>query len=60
MPWEPRLTGWAAPCARHRYLGALTDRLGRDQFVFTLMRPDGTEVLYVLTLGPDGLVYGVD
>lgn len=60
MPWEPRLTDWATPCTRYRYLGTLTDRLGRDQFVFTLRRTEGTEVLYVLTFGHDGLVAGID
>lgn len=60
MPWEPRLSQWALPCTRHRYLGALVDRLGRDQYVFTLVRPDGTEVLYTITFGRDGLVADVD
>jgi hypothetical protein len=60
MPWEPRLSDWARPCVRSRYLGSLMDRLGRDQFVFTLLRPDGTEVLYLVTIGHDGLIAGVD
>ncbi len=60
MPWEPRLSEWAAPCMRHRYLGALVDRLGRDQFVFTLVLPNGDEVLYFVTIGRDGLVAGID
>jgi len=60
MPWEPRLSDWAMPCMRHRYLGSLVDRLGRDQYVFTLLRPDGTEVLYLVTFGHDGLVAGID
>jgi hypothetical protein len=60
MPWEPRLSEWVAPCTRHRYLGALVDPLGRDQFVFTLVRPDGAEAVYVVTFGHDGLVAGID
>lgn len=60
MPWEPRLSDWALPCTRHRYLGALVDRLGRDQYVFTLVRADGTEVLYVVTFGRDGLIAGIE
>lgn len=60
MPWEPRLTTWAMPCTGTRYLGSLQDRIGRAQYVFTLLQPDGTEVLYVVTFGHDGLVAGVD
>lgn len=60
MPWEPRLSDWTLPCTRHRYMGALVDRLGRDTYVFTLVRPDGTEVLYIVTFGRDGLVAGID
>lgn len=60
LPWEPRLSEWTLPCTRYRYLGALVDRLGRDQFVFTLLRGDGTEVLYAVTFGRDGLVAGID
>jgi uncharacterized iron-regulated membrane protein len=60
MPWEPRLSEWVVPCTRHRYLGALVDPLGRDQFVFTLVRPDGAEAVYVVTFGHDGLVAGID
>lgn len=60
MPWEPRLREWARPCVGHRYVGAVLDRLGRDQYIFTLVRPDGAEVLWLVTLGHDGLVAGVD
>lgn len=60
LPWEPRLSDWTLPCTRYRYLGALVDRLGRDQFVFTLLRGDGTEVLFIVTFGRDGLVARID
>lgn len=60
LPWEPRLSEWAMPCTGHRYLGSLQDRIGREQHVFTLFQPDGTEVVYLVTIGRDGLVAGVD
>jgi hypothetical protein len=60
MPWEPRLSTWTKPCTGHRYLGPTVDLIGRDQYVFALLRPDGTEAVYVITFGRDGLVAGVD
>ena len=60
MPWEPRLSTWAMPCKGQRYLGSSTDRIGREQHVFTLLQRDGSEVLFVVTLGHDGLVAGID
>jgi hypothetical protein len=60
MPWEPRLSAWSTPCTGQRYLGSSTDRIGREQHVFTLLQRDGTEVLFIVTLGSDGLVAGVD
>jgi hypothetical protein len=60
MPWEPRLSTWAVPCKGQRYLGSSTDRIGREQHVFTLLQRDGSEVLFVVTLGRDGLVAGIE
>ena len=60
MPWEPRLSTWALPCEGQRYLGSSTDRIGREQHIFTLLQQDGSEVLFVVTLGRDGLVAGID
>jgi hypothetical protein len=60
MPWEPRLSTWSMPCKGQRYLGSSTDRIGREQHVFTLLQQDGTEVLFVVTFGHDGLVAGID
>lgn len=60
MPWEPRLSTWAKPCTGHRYLGTSLDRIGRQQHIFTLLQPDGTEVVYIVTIGNDGLVAGID
>lgn len=60
MPWEPRLSAWAMPCKGQRFLGSSTDRIGREQHVFTLLQQDGSEVLFVVTLGRDGLVAGIE
>jgi len=60
MPWEPRLSTWTKPCVGYRYLGPAMDLIGREQHVFTLRRPDGTETVYVITFSRDGLVAGVE
>lgn len=60
MPWEPRLSSFIQPCTGHRYMGSLQDVIGRDQHVFTLLRPDGTEAVYIVTIGRDGRVAGID
>jgi hypothetical protein len=60
MPWDPRLSSWAMPCKGQRYLGSSTDRIGREQHVFTLLQGDDTEVIFVVTIGRDGLVAGID
>lgn len=60
MPWEPRRSRWAETCTGHRYLGASLDRIGREEHVFALLQSDGTEVLYIVTFGRDGLVAGID
>lgn len=60
MPWEPRLSTWALPCKGQRYLGSSTDRIGREQHIFTLLQQDGSEVLFLVTLGRDGLVAGIE
>lgn len=60
MPWEPRLSTWSQPCTGYRYLGPAADLIGREQHVFALLRPDGTETVYLITFGRDGLVAGVE
>ncbi|HEY6203692.1 MAG TPA: hypothetical protein VI056_11710 [Candidatus Limnocylindria bacterium] len=60
MPWEPRRSTWSMPCQGQRYLGTSTDRIGREQHVFALLQRDGTDVLFIVTFGHDGLVAGID
>lgn len=60
MPWEVRLNTWAQPCVGYRYLGSSSDRIGRQQHVFALVQRDNTEVLFVVTIGHDGLVARID
>jgi len=58
-PWDVRRE-WLGECTGDRYLGAAVDVIGRKQHVFALLRPDGTEFIYLVTFGHDGLVANLE
>lgn len=58
-PWDVRRE-WLGDCTGSRYLGAAVDIIGREQHVFALLRGDGTEFIYLVTFGHDGLVANLE